>query len=136
MMAMRERLLDNAVWSSFLSHHRHLGRDAWSCGPVSHRRLALVAAGIIGLQPFLHVAESNEKARRVYEALGFRLRRLVEFILSPRRRREGHEPPRVGTAEDSTTHEGGTGVQVKRELRGLSTWGPFIFENVDSIIER
>jgi predicted GNAT family acetyltransferase len=39
--------------------------------------------GIIekGRQPFLHVAESNDKARRVYEGLGFRQRRLVEFVL-------------------------------------------------------
>jgi ribosomal protein S18 acetylase RimI-like enzyme len=46
---------------------------------LTHR----VATGIIeeGRQPFLHVAESNEKARRVYEALGFRQRRLVEFVL-------------------------------------------------------
>ena len=43
----------------------------------------LVASGIIeeGRQPFLHVAESNEKARRIYDALGFRQRRLVEFAL-------------------------------------------------------
>ena len=43
----------------------------------------LVAIGIIeeGRQPFLHVAESNAKARRIYEALGFRRRRLVEFAL-------------------------------------------------------
>jgi ribosomal protein S18 acetylase RimI-like enzyme len=42
-----------------------------------------VARGIIekGRRPFLHVAESNEKARRVYEGLGFRQRRLVEFVL-------------------------------------------------------
>ncbi len=42
-----------------------------------------VARGIIeeGKQPFLHVAQSNEKARRVYEALGFSERRLVEFVL-------------------------------------------------------
>lgn len=41
-----------------------------------------VARGIIekGRMPFLHVAESNESARRVYEALGFRQRRLVEFV--------------------------------------------------------
>jgi len=46
---------------------------------LTHR----VAAGIIeeGRQPLLHVAESNENARRVYEALGFRQRRLVEFVL-------------------------------------------------------
>jgi predicted GNAT family acetyltransferase len=42
-----------------------------------------VARGIVekGRQPFLHVAESNEKARRVYEGLGFRQRRLVEFVV-------------------------------------------------------
>jgi predicted GNAT family acetyltransferase len=42
-----------------------------------------IARGIIeeGRQPFLHVAQSNEKARRVYEALGFRERRLVEFVV-------------------------------------------------------
>jgi predicted GNAT family acetyltransferase len=46
---------------------------------LTHR----VAAGIIeeGSQPFLHVAESNERARRVYEVLGFRQRRLVEFVV-------------------------------------------------------
>lgn len=46
---------------------------------LTHR----VATGIIeeGRQPFLHVAESNEKARRIYESLGFRQRRLVGFVL-------------------------------------------------------
>jgi ribosomal protein S18 acetylase RimI-like enzyme len=46
---------------------------------LTHR----VAAGVIedGRKPFLHIAESNEKARRVYEGLGFRQRRLVEFVL-------------------------------------------------------
>jgi predicted GNAT family acetyltransferase len=46
---------------------------------LTHR----VARGIIerGQQPFLHVAESNEKARSVYETLGFRQRGLVEFVL-------------------------------------------------------
>jgi ribosomal protein S18 acetylase RimI-like enzyme len=41
-----------------------------------------VARGIVekGRQPFLHVAESNERARRIYEGLGFRQRRLVEFV--------------------------------------------------------
>jgi ribosomal protein S18 acetylase RimI-like enzyme len=34
-----------------------------------------------GHQPFLHVAASNEKARRVYEDLGFRERRLVDFAV-------------------------------------------------------
>jgi ribosomal protein S18 acetylase RimI-like enzyme len=34
-----------------------------------------------GRQPFLHVAASNERARRVYEDLGFRQRRLVDFAL-------------------------------------------------------
>lgn len=28
---------------------------------------------------FLHVATSNEAAKRVYEALGFRVRRVVDF---------------------------------------------------------
>ncbi len=42
-----------------------------------------VASGILeeGRRPFLHVAASNERARRVYEALGFRQRRLVDFAL-------------------------------------------------------
>jgi ribosomal protein S18 acetylase RimI-like enzyme len=42
-----------------------------------------VASGILeeGRQAFLHVAASNERARRVYEALGFRQRRLVDFAL-------------------------------------------------------
>jgi predicted GNAT family acetyltransferase len=31
--------------------------------------------------PFLHVAEGNESAGRVYERLGFRVRRTVEFAL-------------------------------------------------------
>jgi ribosomal protein S18 acetylase RimI-like enzyme len=43
-----------------------------------------VARGIVakGRQPFLHVAKSNEKARRIYESLGFREHRLVEFLLA------------------------------------------------------
>jgi len=42
-----------------------------------------VASGILarGEQPFLHVAESNTGARRVYEKLGFVQRRLVEAVL-------------------------------------------------------
>ncbi len=42
-----------------------------------------VARGIIeeGRQPFLHVAQSNANARRIYEALGFRQQRLVEFVV-------------------------------------------------------
>jgi ribosomal protein S18 acetylase RimI-like enzyme len=42
-----------------------------------------VASGVIGQgrTPILHVAESNEGARRVYEALGFRQRCLVDFAL-------------------------------------------------------
>jgi ribosomal protein S18 acetylase RimI-like enzyme len=43
----------------------------------------LVATTILqqGNTPILHVAVSNEGARRVYEALGFRQRRLVDFAL-------------------------------------------------------
>jgi ribosomal protein S18 acetylase RimI-like enzyme len=42
-----------------------------------------VASGILarGEQPFLHVAESNTGARRVYEKIGFVQRRLVEAVL-------------------------------------------------------
>jgi len=42
-----------------------------------------VASGILqeGRRPFLHVAATNDRARRVYEALGFRQRRLVDFAL-------------------------------------------------------
>jgi hypothetical protein len=42
----------------------------------------VVTAGIFerGAQPFLHVAESNESARRLYEGLGFTERRLVELV--------------------------------------------------------
>lgn len=49
-----------------------------------------VAAGIIerGQQPFLHVAESNDEARRVYERLGFCERRLVDVVLVERSRRQ------------------------------------------------
>jgi predicted GNAT family acetyltransferase len=40
-----------------------------------------VAAGIRagGEAPFLHVAHDNDGARRVYERLGFRVRRTIEF---------------------------------------------------------
>jgi ribosomal protein S18 acetylase RimI-like enzyme len=42
-----------------------------------------VASGIFerGERPFLHVAESNERARRVYEGLGFTQLRLVDFVV-------------------------------------------------------
>jgi ribosomal protein S18 acetylase RimI-like enzyme len=42
-----------------------------------------VARGILerGERPFLHVAEANERACRVYERLGFRQRRLVDFAV-------------------------------------------------------
>ena len=42
-----------------------------------------VATGILdrGEQPFLHVAEGNDNARRVYERLGFTRRRMIEFVL-------------------------------------------------------
>jgi GNAT superfamily N-acetyltransferase len=33
-----------------------------------------------GDRPFLHVAESNEAARRIYERLGFAQRQLVDFV--------------------------------------------------------
>jgi predicted GNAT family acetyltransferase len=41
-----------------------------------------VAAMIVadGRTPFLHAAASNENAIRLYEALGFRLRRGVQFV--------------------------------------------------------
>ncbi len=41
-----------------------------------------VAMGILDRdeQPFLHVAEPNDNARRVYERLGFVTRRMVEFV--------------------------------------------------------
>ena len=44
---------------------------------------SLVASEILGRgeQPFLHVAESNTGARRVYETLGFVRRRFVEAVL-------------------------------------------------------
>ena len=45
-----------------------------------------VAAAILerGGTPFLHVAVSNEPARRLYDHLGFTERRLIEFVvLSP-----------------------------------------------------
>jgi predicted GNAT family acetyltransferase len=50
-------------WASALTHH--------------------VAAGIVarGAQPFLHVAESNEPARRLYQRLGFTERRTVDFAM-------------------------------------------------------
>jgi GNAT superfamily N-acetyltransferase len=43
-----------------------------------------VAAGILeqGLVPFLHVADMNEGARRVYERLGFIQRRLVDVVVA------------------------------------------------------
>jgi predicted GNAT family acetyltransferase len=42
-----------------------------------------VAAGILarGERPFLHVAEANTSARRVYEKLGFVQRRFIEAVL-------------------------------------------------------
>lgn len=42
-----------------------------------------VAMGIIerGEQPFLHVADDNHNARRIYERLGFAVRRPIEFAL-------------------------------------------------------
>jgi GNAT superfamily N-acetyltransferase len=56
--------------------------DAWGRGLASaltHH----VASGIFarGERPFLHVADSNEVARRVYEHLGFIERQLVTFAL-------------------------------------------------------
>ena len=47
-----------------------------------------VASGILarGEQPFLHVAESNTGARRIYDTLGFVRRRFVEAVLV-------HSPP-------------------------------------------
>jgi ribosomal protein S18 acetylase RimI-like enzyme len=50
-----------------------------------------VAAGIAarGEQPFLHVAQANVNARRVYERLGFTTRRFTEFVAL--------EPPKEGS---------------------------------------
>lgn len=45
--------------------------------------VSAVAAGIVaeGDTPFLHVKTENEGAKRVYEKLGFRVRRAVHFIV-------------------------------------------------------
>jgi predicted GNAT family acetyltransferase len=42
-----------------------------------------VATGILARQarPFLHVAESNESAHRIYQRLGFTERRVVDFAV-------------------------------------------------------
>ena len=52
-----------------------------------------IAVGIIGREetPFLHVARGNDTARRVYERLGFRERRIVQFVLT----RHGPQPVRL-----------------------------------------
>jgi len=56
--------------------HRRRGLGA----AVTHR----VAAELVeeGLVPFLHVATQNQVAQRVYESLGFEVRRSVEFVLT------------------------------------------------------
>jgi predicted GNAT family acetyltransferase len=45
--------------------------------------VSAVATGIVagGETPFLHVKTENEGAKRVYEKLGFRVRRSVHFIV-------------------------------------------------------
>jgi predicted GNAT family acetyltransferase len=54
-------------------------RGRGSASALTHH----VAAGILarGAQPFLHVAESNEPARRLYQRLGFTERRVVDFAM-------------------------------------------------------
>lgn len=56
--------------------HRRRGLGA----AVTHR----VATELVeeGLVPFLHVATQNEVAQRVYEGLGFEVRRSVEFVVT------------------------------------------------------
>ena len=49
---------------------------------LATRVMRAVAAGIVdrGDVPFLHVARSNEAAVRLYESLGFRIRRPIDFV--------------------------------------------------------
>lgn len=49
---------------------------------LATRLMRAVAAGIVerGETPFLHVASANVGAVRLYEALGFRTRRPIEFV--------------------------------------------------------
>ena len=42
----------------------------------------VVATGVEGQVPFLHVAEQNQVAQRVYESLGFEVRRSIEFVVT------------------------------------------------------
>jgi ribosomal protein S18 acetylase RimI-like enzyme len=49
---------------------------------LATRLMRTVAAGIVdrGEVPFLHVASANEGAVRLYQALGFRVRRPIDFV--------------------------------------------------------
>lgn len=84
MAGERLRLEGHTEVSAVCTHPDVRGRGL--AAALTHR----VAAQILerGEQPFLHVAETNDNARRVYERLGFATRRLIEFaVLRPPRRR-------------------------------------------------
>jgi ribosomal protein S18 acetylase RimI-like enzyme len=88
-----------------------------------------IASGIFeqGKRPFLHVAESNEEAHRLYVNLGFMQRQMVDFR---RGRRSGKvRPAAVGRAAKSN---GPIGYARARSMRGRAataqaaiTWSRF-----------
>jgi len=74
-----ERLgFDGYTEISAVCTHPHVQGRGFGSALTSH-----VASGILarGERPFLHVAEANTGARRVYERLGFVPRRAVEAVL-------------------------------------------------------
>ncbi|MCX5136836.1 GNAT family N-acetyltransferase [Streptomyces sp. NPDC060011] len=78
--------------SAVCTHPDHRGQG------LATRLVRAVAAGIRdrGDVPFLHAAADNTNAIRLYESIGFTLRRRTRFVLvrspgAPRKTRNGHE---------------------------------------------
>jgi ribosomal protein S18 acetylase RimI-like enzyme len=68
---------------------------AFRKGGLATRLIAHVASGIVarGETPFLHAAADNHSAIRLYEAMGFTLRRSVTFVVAEP---PGSPPPKDG----------------------------------------
>jgi len=71
----RMRMNDLAEISAVVTHPEFTGRK-FAQQLVAHTVKKNIAADII---PFLHVAESNERAINIYQGLGFSPRRLIDF---------------------------------------------------------
>jgi len=71
----RMRMNEFSEISAVVTHPKHTGRK-YAQQLIAHVANKNLLTGII---PFLHVAETNERAIRIYEYLGFVKRRIIDF---------------------------------------------------------